>query len=120
METKNTLRSSMEDLTRIRQEMNTIISDFFTSGGYEFQLSLLSAAVHEIVSKGAGDDDASLDNEFAYTNRYIRESIYELTELQRFLIALRESYLRYKRCADFLRQQRELEGPAIITCKTSK
>lgn len=120
METKNTLKTSIEDLTRIRKEMNILVADYFATGGYEFQLSLLSAAIQDIVNKGAGDEDASLDNEFAYTNRYIRESVYELTELQRFLLSLRETYLRYTRCADYLRQQSRIENQPVLTRKTNK
>lgn len=120
MTTNNNLRTAVEDLTRIRKEMNSIVSGFFSAGGFEHQLSLLSSVVYEIVSKGSGDDDASLDNEFDYTNRYIRESVYELTELQRFLIALRENYLRYNRCAQFLKQQRLSAAATTLSRKTGE
>ena len=106
MKTNNiTLKTNLENLTRTRKEMNLIINNFFTAGGYENQLNLLSTAIWDIVNKGADDTDASLDNEFAYTNRYIRESVYELAELQRFLISLHESYLRYRKCADVMQQE---------------
>ncbi len=93
----NLFKSNLEDMTRTRKEMRQLISNFFATGGYENQINLLSAAIYDIVEKGAGEDDSSLDNEFAYTNRYIRESVYELTELQRFLVSLHESYLRYRK-----------------------
>lgn len=101
METKsNPLKSNLQDMTRAHAEMRRLINGFFTAGGYQNQINLLSTAIYDIVEKGSGEDDASLDNEFAYTNRYIRESVYELTELQRFLVSLHESYLRCRKCSE--------------------
>lgn len=104
METKsNPLKSTLEDMTRAHSDMRRLISDFFTAGGYQNQINLLATAIYDIVEKGSGEDDASLDNEFTYTNRYIRESVYELTELQRFLVSLHESYLRCRKCSEYMK-----------------
>lgn len=97
------LKKGLEDMTRTQTEMRSIIENFFRSGGYESQMSLLATAVQDIVLKGSGESRESLDNEFEYTNRFIRESVYDLTELQKFLIDLRESYQRYKNCANYLK-----------------
>lgn len=103
METKNdTLKSNLEEMTSARHQMQQLINNFFMTGGYENQINLISAAIYDIVEKGAGETDLSLDNEFAYTNRYIRESVYELTELQRFIVSLYSSFSHYKKCSDRL------------------
>lgn len=100
----NNLKTNLEDMTRTRNEMRRIITDFFTTGGYENQINLISCAIYDIVEKGAGETNDSMDNDFAYTNRYIRESVYELTELQRFLVSLHGAYLRHRRCCEQLQQ----------------
>jgi len=106
MEAKdNPLKSNLEEMTHARQQMRDLIVDYFSMGGYKNQLNLLSSAIYNIVEKGSGEDNSSLDNEFAYTNRYIRESVYELTELQRFLISLNESYLHYRKCNENMYSQ---------------
>lgn len=98
----NTIKNGLENLSSARIEMNETIEKYFRAGGYENQMKLLSAAIQDIVNKGSGDTIESLDNEFVYTNRYIRESVYEITELQKFLIELNETYIRYRRCCEYL------------------
>lgn len=96
-------KNGLENLSKSKQEMQRIIEDFFRSGGFEKQMALLSTAIQEIVNKGAGETTDSLDNEFEYTNRYIREAVYEATELQKFLVDLHESYRRYRLSANYLK-----------------
>lgn len=74
-----------------------MLSQYFYEGNFEHQLSLVSNAIIDIVNKGSDDRDESLDNEFEHTNRYIRESVYDLVELQKFLMRLHLSYADYKR-----------------------
>lgn len=110
----NNLKTNLEDMTRTRNEMRRIITNFFTTGGYQNQINLISCAIYDIVEKGAGETNESMDNEFAYTNRYIRESVYELTELQRFLISLHEAYLRHRRCCEQLQQSQTIAQNAPV------
>lgn len=97
------LKKGLEEMNRTQTEIRSLIEDFFRSGGYESQMSLLATAIYDIVAKGAGETKESQDNDFEFTNRFIRESVYDLTELQKFLIDLRESYQRYKNCANYLK-----------------
>ena len=76
--------------------INTL-SHYFYEGNFEHQLSLVSNAIVDIVNKGSDDRNESLDNDFEYTNRYIRESVYDLVELQKFLMRLHVTYADYKR-----------------------
>lgn len=96
------LKKGLEDMNRTQTEMRSIIENFFRTGGYESQMSLLATAIQDVVLKGASDSRESLDDEFEYTNRFIRESVYDLTELQKFLVNLREAYQRYRNCANYL------------------
>lgn len=116
----NKLKKGLKDFSKAQTEMRQIVDCFFRAGGFENQMALLAVALQDIVNKGAGEDTASLDYEFEYTNRYIRESVYEITELQKFLVGLRESYLRYRKCSEFLSKNNIPEDvPFFLQKKTN-
>lgn len=113
------IKNGLENLSKSKQEMQQVIDNFFRAGGFDKQMALLSTAIQEVVNKGAGETTDSLDNEFEYTNRYIRESVYEMTELQKFLVHLNESYHRYRRCCDYLKHHQSPEQQTIRLAKLS-
>ncbi|NDV69230.1 hypothetical protein [Dysgonomonas sp. 25] len=113
------LKNGLENLSKSKQEMQQVVEDFFRAGGFEKQMALIASSLQEVVNKGAGETCDSLDNEFEYTNRYIRESVYELTELQKFLIHLHESYRRYRRNCEYLDRQSANTPQAVRLVKLS-
>lgn len=115
MNTHNTLVS----LSTTKKEMNKVIDNYFRTGGYENQMKILSSAIMEIINKGAEDSEESLDKEFVYTNRYIRESVYEITELQKFLIDLNDVYRRYRRNCEYLNNNTNLGETNLILSELS-
>lgn len=102
MEAK-TLHPQTLNTIAAQKEIIDIIGQHFYQGNFEHQLSLVSNALVDIVSKGANDTDESLDNDFEYTNRYIRESVYDLVELQKFLMRLHIGYINYKQAINLER-----------------
>lgn len=95
--------NQIDSLAKAQGNIVNVLDSYFFTGNIQHQVGLLSNAIQEVVSRGSDDTDASLDNAFGYTSRYIRESIYDLTELQKFLIKLDIVYGDYKRqCDDLL------------------
>lgn len=96
------MQEKLDGITIAQGNIVNILDSYFFTGNCEHQIGLISNAIQEIVNKGADDTDEGLDNPFGYTNRYIRESVYDLTELQKFLTRLNIVYADYKRQYDFL------------------
>ena len=94
---KKTLHPQTKAVLDAQGNIIDLLNRYFFDGNFEHQLSLVSNAIVDIVHKGAADTDDSLDNEFEYTNRYIRESVYDLAELQKFLMRLHLFHADYKR-----------------------
>lgn len=96
MENK-TLHPQSKAVLESQKTIIDMLRQYFYEGNFEHQLSLVGNAIADIVHRGADDRDESLDNDFEYTNRYIRESVYDLVELQKFLMRLHVTYADYKR-----------------------
>ncbi|WP_165045110.1 hypothetical protein [Dysgonomonas sp. ZJ709] len=92
----------LENISESGRGLANVLESYFFTGNFEHQIGLISNAIQEIVNKGSDDTDQSLDNQFGYTNRYIRESIYDLTELQKFLTRLHIVYADYKKQTELL------------------
>lgn len=105
MEAK-TLHPQTQNTIAAQKEIIDILGQHFFQGNFEHQLSLVSNALVDIVGKGANDTDESLDNDFEHTNRYIRESVYDLVELQKFLMRLHISYNNYRQAINAERNPR--------------
>lgn len=96
------LKEQLDNVAEAQNNIVNILDSYFFTGNVEHQIGLISNAIQEIINKGADDTDAGLDNPFYYTNRYIRESVYDLTELQKFLTRLNIVYADYKKHYDHL------------------
>lgn len=96
MENK-TLHPQTKAVFAAQSNIIELLTRYFFDGNFEHQLSLVSNAIVDIVNKGSDDADDSLDNDFEYTNRYIRESVYDLAELQKFLMRLHVYYEEYRK-----------------------
>lgn len=92
----------IESVENAKGGIVNVLDSYFFAGNFEHQIGLIGNAIQEVVNKGSDDTDAGLDNEFGYTNRYIRESVYDLTELQKFLTRLHIVYTDYRKQVDLL------------------
>lgn len=87
-----TIKKQENVVAKSNEELLDVLTNYFSEGDVEHHIGLLSNAIQEIVQKGADDTDAGLDKPFGFTRRYIRESVYDLTQLQKFLLRLAVVY----------------------------
>ena len=97
---KVTLMEELDGLAQTQGDIICLLDNYFFAGNFEHQVGLLSNAVLEVINKGVDDTDVGLDLPFTYTNRYIRESVQDLCELQKFLTRLHIVYSDYKKRRD--------------------